>query len=126
MLLINGVPLLGALAVTEDVIGNTAARRAVQAAAEAAKTGQGMTRALDAARLFPPRLLHLLRLGEETAQLGPLALRGADMMEERTRLALERLVALLVPAITILMGAAVAGIISSLLLAMLSLNDIAQ
>jgi len=72
------------------------------------------------------RLLHLLRLGEETAQLGPLALRGAEMMEERTRLALQRLVALLVPAITILMGAAVAGIISSLLLAMLSLNDIAQ
>jgi general secretion pathway protein F len=39
---------------------------------------------------------------------------------------LQRLVALLVPAITILMGAAVAGIVSSLLLAMLSLNDIAQ
>ncbi|HTH99922.1 MAG TPA: type II secretion system F family protein [Acidisoma sp.] len=126
MLLINGVPLLAALSVTEDVLGNLAARTAVKAAAETAKTGHGMTRALAAAGLFPPRLLHLLRLGEETAQLGPLALRGADMLEERTRLGLQRLVALLVPAITILMGAAVAGIISSLLLAMLSLNDIAQ
>ena len=126
MLLVNGVPLLGALTVTEDVLGNLAAQKAVQLAAEAAKTGQGMARALESAKLFPPRLLHLLRLGEETAQLGPLALRGADMLEERTRLALQRLVALLVPAITILMGAAIAGIISSLLLAMLSLNDIAQ
>jgi general secretion pathway protein F len=71
-------------------------------------------------------MVHLLRLGEATAQLGPLSLRAADIHEERTRLALERLVALLVPAITILMGAAVAGIVSSLLLAMLSLNDIAQ
>jgi general secretion pathway protein F len=53
-------------------------------------------------------------------------MRAADMFEERTRLALQRMVALLVPAITILMGAAVAGIVSSLLLAMLSLNDIAQ
>ena len=126
MLLINGVPLLAALSVTEEVLGNLAARRAVQAATETAKTGHGMARALTAAGIFPPRLLHLLRLGEETAQLGPLALRGADMLEERTRLGLQRLVALLVPAITILMGAAVAGIISSLLLAMLSLNDIAQ
>jgi general secretion pathway protein F len=55
-----------------------------------------------------------------------MALRAAELHEERTRLGLQRLVALLVPAITILMGAAVAGIVSSLLLAMLSLNDIAQ
>jgi general secretion pathway protein F len=126
MLLLNGVPLLAALSVTEEVLGNLAARQAVQAAAEMAKSGQSITRALETHAVFPRRLLHLLRRGEETAQLGPLALRAADMFEERTRLALQRFVALLVPAITILMGAAVAGIVSSLLLAMLSLNDIAQ
>ena len=53
-------------------------------------------------------------------------LRAADIHEERSRLSLQRMVALLVPVITILMGAAIAGIVSSLLLAMLSLNDIAQ
>jgi general secretion pathway protein F len=93
---------------------------------ESAKSGQGMAQALERAALFPSRMVHLLRLGEATAQLGPLALRAADIHEERTRQALQRLVALLVPAITILMGAAIAGIVSSLLLAMLSLNDIAQ
>jgi general secretion pathway protein F len=126
MLLVNGVPLLAALRIVQDVLGNSAAQEAVVAAAESAKTGQGMTRALQRTAVFPSRLMHLLRLGEETAQLGPLALRAADIHEERTRLALQRLVALLVPVITILMGAAVAGIVSSLLLAMLSLNDIAQ
>jgi general secretion pathway protein F len=85
-----------------------------------------MSPALQQAAVFPTRLVHLLRLGEATAQLGPLALRAADIHEERTRMALQRMVALLVPAITIFMGAAVAGIVSSLLLAMLSLNDIAQ
>ena len=126
MLLVNGVALLPALAIAQEVLGNRAAQNAVQAASESAKTGQGMARALQNAGLFPSRLVHLLRLGEETAQLGPLCLRAADMFEERTRLALQRLVALLVPAITILMGAAVAGIVSSLLLAMLSLNNVAQ
>jgi general secretion pathway protein F len=126
MLLVNGVPLLAALAIVQEVLGNKAAEAAVAAAAVSAKTGQGMSTALGAAGVLPARLIHLLRLGEETAQLGPLSIRAADMFEERTRLALQRMVALLVPAITILMGAAVAGIVSSLLLAMLSLNDIAQ
>lgn len=126
MLLVNGVPLLGALTIAQDVLGNKAAQGAVQAAAESAKAGQGMATALGRTGVFPTRLVHLLRLGETTAQLGPLALRAADIHEERTRIALQRLVALLVPAITVLMGAAVAGIVSSLLLAMLSLNDIAQ
>jgi general secretion pathway protein F len=126
MLLINGVPLLGALGIAQDVLGNRAAQNAVLAAAESVKTGQGLAPSLAKAAVFPTRLVHLLRLGEATAQLGPLALRAADIHEERTRLALQRLVALLVPAITVLMGAAVAGIVSSLMLAMLSLNDIAQ
>jgi general secretion pathway protein F len=126
MLLVNGVPLLSALGIAQEVLGNHAARATVAVAAETAKTGQGLSAALQRDAIFPARLVHLLRLGEATAQLGPLALRAADIHEEHTRLALQRLVALLVPAITVLMGAAVAGIVSSLLLAMLSLNDIAQ
>jgi len=126
MLLSNGVPLLSALTIAGDVLGNFLAREAVLQAAESAKSGQGLARALERAAIFPARLVHLLRLGEDTAQLGPMALRAADIHEERTRLGVQRVVALLVPAITILMGAAVAGIVSSLLLAMLSLNDIAQ
>ncbi len=126
MLLLNGVPLLAALGIAREVLENRAARNEVTAAAESAKNGQGMSAALQNSTVFPSRMVHLLRLGEATAQLGPLALRAADIHEERTRLALQRLVALLVPVITILMGAAVAGIVSSLLLAMLSLNDIAQ
>ncbi|NVN13109.1 type II secretion system F family protein, partial [Nguyenibacter vanlangensis] len=82
--------------------------------------------ALDGASVFPRRMVHLLRLGEETAQLGPMALRAADIHEEQVRVATQRLVALLVPAITIVMGLLVAGIVSSLLLAMLSLNDLAK
>ena len=55
-----------------------------------------------------------------------MALRAAEIHEEKTRVGVQRLVALLVPAITVVMGAAIAGIVASLLLAMLSLNDLAQ
>ena len=57
--------------------------------------------------------------------ISPLALRAAEIHEEKTRLGVQRLVALLVPVITIVMGAAVAAIVSALLLAMLGLNDLA-
>jgi general secretion pathway protein F len=108
------------------VIGNKAGELAVRAATESAKGGAGLSRPLQQSGIFPTRLVYLLRLGEETAQLGPMALRAAEIHEEQSRLAIERLVALLVPTLIILIGGAVAGIVSALMLAMLSLNDLAS
>ncbi len=125
-LLLNGVPLIAALGIVREVIGNRAGTGAIDRATESAKGGAGLSRTLGESGIFPPRMIHLLRLGEETAQLGPMALRAAEIHEESTRIRVQRLVALLVPVITVVMGAAVAGIVSSLLLAMLSLNDLAQ
>ncbi len=124
-LLVNGVPLIAALGIVGEAIGNRAAAAAVGRAALQAKGGAGLARPLGESGLFPLRTVHLLRLGEETAQLGPMSLRAAAIHEERTRLGVGRMVALLVPVITVVMGAAIAGIIASLLLAMLSLNDLA-
>lgn len=123
-LLNNGVPLVSAMAILRDTVGNLAAVAAVDQATLAVKGGAGLARSLAAAGIFPVRTIHLLQLGEE-AELGPMALRAAVIHEEKSRTGLQRLVSLLVPVITIVMGAAVAGIVSALLLAMLSLNDLA-
>jgi general secretion pathway protein F len=125
-LLQNRVSLIPALNIVRDVLGNEAGVRAVDNATTSASGGAGLSGSLAASGLFPARLVHLLRLGEETAQLGPMALRAAAIHEESVRISTQRLVALLTPAITIAMGAVIAGIVSSLLLAMLSLNDLAQ
>jgi general secretion pathway protein F len=125
-LLDNRVSLITALGITREVLGNAAGALALDRATESAKGGGALSAPLSNSGYFPPRLIHLLRLGEETAQLGPMALRAAVIHEERVRITTQRLVALLTPAITILMGALIAGIVSSLLLAMLSLNDLVQ
>jgi general secretion pathway protein F len=125
-LLENGVALIPALAIVREVLGNEAGARGLDQATLSARGGAGLAGPLEQAGLFPVRMIHLLRLGEETAQLGAMSLRAADIHEERTRIATQRLVSLLTPAITIVMGAVIAGIVSSLLLAMLSLNDLAQ
>jgi general secretion pathway protein F len=125
-LLLNGVALIPALAIVRDAMGNLAARAAVERASLTARGGGSLTTELEAAKVFPIRTIHLLRLGEETAQLAATALRAADIHEEKTRLATQRLTSLLVPAMTILMGVAVGGIVASLMNAMLSLNDLAS
>jgi general secretion pathway protein F len=124
-LLQNGVPLIPALGIAKDALGNLAAAAAVEAAALGAKGGDGLARPLAAAGVFPARTIHLLQLGEEAAQLSSMALKAADIHDEQARLMMQRLVALAVPMITIAMGLAVAGIVSALLTAMLSLNDLA-
>ncbi len=125
-LLENGVALIPTLAIVREVLGNEAGARGLDQAAVSARGGAGLAAPLEQTRLFPVRMIHLLRLGEETAQLGAMALRAAEIHEDRTRIVTQRLVSLLTPAITIVMGAVIAGIVSSLLLAMLSLNDLAQ
>ena len=123
--MLNGVPLIAALAIVRDALGNLGAVAALDRATLSAQAGAGLAQPLALSGIFPLRLIYLLRLGEETAQLGAMSLRAAEVHEAQARLGVQRLVALLVPVITILMGAAIAGIVSSLLLAMLSLNDLA-
>jgi general secretion pathway protein F len=123
-LLINGVALISALGIVREVVGNQAGVAALEQATRSAKSGAGLWRPLGESGVFPTRTIYMLRLGEETAQLGAMSLRAADIHEEKAQLAIQRLVALLVPAIIIIMGGAVAFIVSARMLAMLSLNDL--
>ncbi len=103
-LLVNGVPLIAALGIVRDAVGNTAAAAAIEGTITRARGGAGLARPLAEFAVMPARTIHLLRLGEETAQLGQMALSAAEIHEERTRLGVSRLVSLMVPAITIIMG----------------------
>jgi len=124
-LLRNGVGLVLALAIARDVLGNLTAAKLVEAAASEVKAGARLAAALAAGGFFPVQTIHLLRLGEETGRLADMALRAADIHDEQVHHTVSRLVTLLVPFITVVMGLVVAGIVGSLLVAMLSLNDLA-
>src|SRR5262249_55102245 len=77
--LVNGVSLMHALGLVRDAMGNRAAVAAVDRAATTARAGAGLSQQLAEAKVFPLRTTHLLRLGEENAELGPMALRIADI-----------------------------------------------
>jgi general secretion pathway protein F len=121
----NGVGLVPALVVVRGVLASRLAEQIVDAAADKVRAGARLSGALAEGGVFPPQLIQLLRLGEETGRLGEMALRAAAIHEDQVQESMQRLVSLLIPVITIVMGLLVAGIVSSLVLAMLSLNDLA-
>ena len=123
-LLANGVPLIAALRITGPVLQNRVALHMVEEATEASTRGAGLSGTIAASGIFPLRTGQLLRLGEENGELGAMALRAADIHEERARQMMQRRLAMLVPGITILLGGVIAGIVATLLTAMLSLNDL--
>ncbi len=125
-LLSNGVELPPALLITADALSNAKIAGAVRAASNALKEGDMLTRHLEGSGAFPALALDMMRVGEESGQLDRMLLRLADFCERDLKHAIDRLVALLVPCLTIFMGLIVAGLIGSMLVAILSINDLAM
>lgn len=124
-LLEGGVPLPHALALARRTIGNSVIGEAVGRVADGVREGGGLAQPLAASGVLPRMAVSFLRTGEETSQLALMLSRLALVLDRDVRTRLERLVALLTPAITVFLGAAVAGIIASILSAILGFNDLA-
>lgn len=123
-LLANGVPPLTALAIVQDALANATLRRALADAATAMKDGGGLAAPLGRSGVFPRLAVHLLGVGEEFGQLDPMLLKIAEVFDRDVRSTIERLMALLVPVLTIALGAIVAVIITSVLMAIFSAYDL--
>jgi len=124
-LLKSGVALPEALQLASAVLWNHTLRDAVADAALSLREGEQLSLKLKAAGIFPTLTLDLIQIGEETGQLDDMLIKQADLDQERLRHRLDRLLALLVPVLTIGLGFIVAGLIASMLVAVLSVNDLA-
>jgi general secretion pathway protein F len=124
-LITSGVAVPTALQLSKDVVRNRTIAAAISAAAISLREGGSLARLLAKSGYFPGAMLDLIRIGEETGRLDEMLLRQADLDERRIRHEVDRLIALLVPALTILLGLIVAGLIASMLVAILGVNDIA-
>ncbi|MDX2264099.1 MAG: type II secretion system F family protein [Hyphomicrobiales bacterium] len=125
LLLSNGVPLLTALNACASAVANRAVERDLAAAALRVREGERLAAALGDTRTFPDVCLDLIRVGEDASNLTWALGRVADLCETEVDRTLKRLTAAFVPVITIVMGALIAGVIASVLLALLSANQLA-
>ncbi len=125
-LLGNGVALPVALGMSAETLSNSVIAQAVRQTASSLREGEGLAARLARTQVFPPIALDFVRVGEETGKLDEMLLRQADLYERNIKHTVDRLLALLVPVLTILLGMMVAGLIASILVAILSINDLAM
>lgn len=125
-LLKNGVSLLSALAITRETIRNSVFSGAVASVIERVKTGKGLAEPLAQTKVFPPLLIHLVRVGEESGRQDEMLFKVAEIFEGETRRAIDRMLALIGPALTVGLGMIVAAVIGSILTAVLSVYDLAM
>jgi general secretion pathway protein F len=112
----NGVPLLTALNLAGNVLSNRVLANALEEAAAEVKSGSGLGYALGRQKVFPRLAVQMIQVGEESGEMDSLLAKVADTYDLETRNAIDRLVALLVPVLTLGMAAAVAVIILSVLM----------
>jgi general secretion pathway protein F len=124
-LLSNGVPVLNALRIAGDSVANQAIAEAVHALGQRLKRGDSLAQPLAESDLFPALAVQLIRVGEESGQLQAMLARVADIYDEEVKRALQRMVSLLVPGLTVALGLVVAGIVASMLTAIVGAYDLA-
>jgi general secretion pathway protein F len=125
-LLKNGVPLLGALSIARNVMGNMALAEAVDVAAEEVKRGLGLGFGLAHSKKFPKLALQMVAVGEESGELDGMLLKVADTFDVEVKNTLDRLLALLVPVTTIGLTVVVAMIMMAIILPIMDLAGSVQ
>ena len=120
-LLQNGVPVLTALKITEQVMSNGLIREAIAKTREAVTDGKTLAQPLAASKLFPQLMVDLVRIGEETGDV-PGALNNlADTYEGELQISLRVMTNLIEPALIIIMAIMVGFLLLSILLPMFNL-----
>lgn len=124
-LLANGVSILKSLGIVRETVGNRVLAELIGEAEEQLKSGKTMSDALLQHGRFPKLAVQMIKMGEETGRLEEMLLRVAVIYDKQLKTAIQRMLALLEPALIISLGLMIAGIIVSILLAILSVNDLA-
>jgi len=124
-LLGNGVPLITALHIATETVSNLNLRQALAGVAPKVKGGGKMVDALQASGVFEPLAVNLVKVGEETGRMGPMLLELARIFNGDVEVGIKRGLTLLEPVLILVLGMLVASIIVSIMLGILSVNDLA-
>ncbi len=122
-LLVSGVPILSALAIVRDVVGNVIIAEAITAASVNIQEGQGIGRPLEESGQFPPMVVHMVRVGERTGELERMLNLVADAYEEEVENTVKAVTSLLGPLAIMVMGGVVFFVALGMLLPMQELSN---
>ncbi|MGB6976161.1 MAG: type II secretion system F family protein [Gammaproteobacteria bacterium] len=111
-----GMPITDALPLIANIVGNRIYQNAVQHMREQVLAGTALNLAAHNTRVFSPRMVQILAIGEESGSLAPLLEKMASLFEQEVDIAVENLSKLLEPAIMLLLGIVIGGLIAAMYL----------
>lgn len=119
----NGVPVLTALRITAETLSNTIIRGEVEALQAGVSEGTAISEGMRKAKHFPPLVVNIFAVGEESGKLGEVTKRLADAYDVEVDRAVKAVTALMEPAIIVVMGLVVGFLVIAMLLPMLTLSS---
>ncbi len=117
-LMASGTPILNALDIVSDTVGNAVVSKGVLAARASIKEGETIAKPLSQSKVFPPMVIQMINVGEETGALETMCIKIADFYEKEVANAVEAITSMIEPLLIVFLGLVVGGIIISLYLPM--------
>jgi type IV pilus assembly protein PilC len=113
-LVTSGVPILQALDITRETAGNAAIAVAISKVHESVKEGESIVQPLEASRAFPPMVVSMIDVGEETGKLPEMLLKIADVYDDEVDTAVAGITAALEPIMIVFLALIVGTIVLAL------------
>ena len=120
-LLSSGVPILQALTIVRDTTGNRVVSKALQAVHDSVKDGETMSQPLSQCPVFPPMVVSMVEVGEETGALPEMLTRIADTYEDEVDNAVAGMTAAIEPALIIVLAVVVGTVVIAMFMPMISI-----
>ena len=120
-LLASGVPVLQALVIVRDTTGNKVISRAIQSVHDSVKEGESMTAPMAASNVFPPMVISMVEVGEETGALSDMLTRIANTYDDEVDNAVAGLTSVIEPLMIIILAVIVGTIVIAMFMPMIQI-----
>lgn len=120
----NAVPLVHSLNIVREISGNSVISKAISDIADGVKKGEGVAKPMQRTGVFPQLAVHLVEVGEETGRLDAMLIELSKVYDKEVRSAIKNLIALFEPVMILVMALVVGVIVISMMLAIVSINDV--
>lgn len=122
-LITSGVPILQALKIVRETIGNYVIECAVDKVHDSIREGETIAAPLEETNVFPPMVVNMIDVGEETGQLDQMLMKVADIYDSEVEIAVAAMIQLMEPLMIVILGFIVGFIVISLYLPIFTLGD---
>ena len=126
VLMRSGVPILQSLEIVQETVNNVVVSNAVRDVAASVKEGESIAKPLERHGTFPPMVVQMIAVGEETGALDTMLAKIADFYDQEVEATVEALTSLIEPVLIAVMGVVVGGMVVALYMPMFNIINLIE